>query len=149
MRLGDGALYYRASLAAISLRQPPSYGSVPVAAVNTSTVSRSVARSTMIEIARPRRNDQCRRRVLPTLIRVITTAPDWRSIMRSLFLGDGHNGNVTLYTGWSYVTESMVTIRSPFRGYSSAYCVELKGEGLRSYSRKTESASLRKCPYDY
>ena len=32
--------------------------------------------------------------------------------------------------GCSGVTESMVTMRSPFCGYDSAYCVELKGEDL-------------------
>ena len=43
------------------------------------------------------------------------------------------------YLRWSDVTESMVTIRSPFCGYNSAYCMELKGEDLRSYSHKIES----------
>jgi len=54
-----------------------------------------------------------------------------------------------LHVGWSDLTESMVTIRSPFCGYNSAYCVELKGEDLWSYSHKIESVSLRKCPYGY
>ena len=54
-----------------------------------------------------------------------------------------------VYIGLSDVTESMVTIRLPFCGYNSAFCVELKGEDLWSYSHKIESVSLRKCPYDY
>ena len=54
-----------------------------------------------------------------------------------------------LYMGWSDVTESMVTIWSPFCGYNSAYCMELKGEDSWSYSHKIESVTLRKCPYDY
>ena len=28
-------------------------------------------------------------------------------------------------------------------------CVELNGEDLSCYSNKTESVSLRKCPYDH
>ena len=42
----------------------------------------------------------------------------------------------------------MVTMRSPTPccGHN---CVELKGEDLWSYSPKTESVSLRKCPYDH
>jgi len=47
------------------------------------------------------------------------------------------------------VTESMVTIQSPFCGYSTTKCVELNGEALSCYSNKTESVSLRKCPYDH
>ena len=35
-----------------------------------------------------------------------------------------------LYMGWSDVTESMATIRSPFCGYNVAKCVELTGEDL-------------------
>jgi len=53
-----------------------------------------------------------------------------------------------LYIGWSDVTESMVTIRSPFCGYDMTQCVELNGEELSCYSNKIESVSLRKCPYD-
>ena len=48
-------------------------------------------------------------------------------------------GSGRVYTGWSDVTESVFTIRSPFCGYNSACCVELKGEDLWSYSHKTES----------
>jgi len=43
----------------------------------------------------------------------------------------------------SDVTESMVTIRSPCCGYNLAWCVELKGEDLWSYSPKTKSVSLQ------
>ena len=34
-------------------------------------------------------------------------------------------------------------------GYNSAYCMELKGDDLWSYSHKIEPVSLWKCPYDY
>jgi len=51
--------------------------------------------------------------------------------------------------GRSDVTEPMVTIRSPFRGYNTALCVELNGEDLSFYSNETESDSLRKYPYDH
>ena len=47
----------------------------------------------------------------------------------------------------SDVTDSMVTIRSPFCGYSTI-CVELNGKDLSCYSNKIESVSLRKCPYN-
>ena len=53
------------------------------------------------------------------------------------------------YIGWSYVTESMVTIRSPCCGYNLAWCVELKGAHFWSCSHKIESVSIRKCPYDH
>jgi len=43
----------------------------------------------------------------------------------------------------------MVTIGSPFCGYSRTYYVKLNGEDLLCYSNKTESVSLRKCPYDH
>ena len=49
---------------------------------------------------------------------------------------------------WSDVTESMVTIQSPLCGYNAARCGELKGGDLSCYSDKTESVSLRICPYD-
>jgi len=45
----------------------------------------------------------------------------------------------TKYIRWSDVTESMVTIRSSCCGYNLAWCVELKGEDLSSYSHKIES----------
>ena len=54
-----------------------------------------------------------------------------------------------LYMGWSDVTESMVTIRSPFCGYNTIQCVELNGDDLSCYSSKIGSISLRKCPRDY
>ena len=38
--------------------------------------------------------------------------------------------------------ESMATMRSPFCGYNTTWCVELYGEYLLCYSRN------RKCPYD-
>jgi len=41
-----------------------------------------------------------------------------------------------LYTEWIDVTESMVTIRSPFCGYNLALCVELMGEDLPCNSNK-------------
>ena len=53
------------------------------------------------------------------------------------------------YTGWNDVTESMVTIRSPFCGYNTIRCVKLNGEDLSCYLNKTESVILRKCPYDH
>jgi len=43
----------------------------------------------------------------------------------------------------------MVTIRSPFCGYNTIWCVELNGEDLSCYSNKTEWASLRKCSYNH
>ena len=43
----------------------------------------------------------------------------------------------------------MVTIRSPFCGYNTTSCVELKGEDLSRCSNKIESVSLRKCPHDH
>jgi len=55
----------------------------------------------------------------------------------------------TLYIGWNDVTESMVTIRSPFCGYNTIECVELNGEDLSCYSNETKSLSLRKCSYDH
>jgi len=50
---------------------------------------------------------------------------------------------------WSGVTESMVTIRSPFCEYNTTWCVQLNGEDLSRYSNKIELVSLRKCPYDH
>ena len=56
-----------------------------------------------------------------------------------------HSTEYTL--GWSDVTESMVTIYDRhFVGITR--CVELNGEDLAYRSNKTESVSLRKCPYD-
>ena len=46
--------------------------------------------------------------------------------------------------GWSDVTESIATIRSPFCGYNTIHCVELNGEDSACYSNKTESVSLNK-----
>ena len=54
-----------------------------------------------------------------------------------------------LYIGWSDVTESMTTIRSPFCGCNMAKCVELRGEDLSCYLNNIRSAGLRKCLYDY
>ena len=45
------------------------------------------------------------------------------------------------YIGWSDVTESMVTIWSPFCGYNTIYCVELNGADWSYYSNKIESVS--------
>ena len=47
------------------------------------------------------------------------------------------------------VTESMVTIRSPFCGYNTMPCVELNGEDQSCYSDQIESVSLRKWPHDH
>jgi len=52
----------------------------------------------------------------------------------------------SVYTGWRDVTESLVRIRSPFCGYNTTQCGELKGEDLSCYSNETKSASLTKCP---
>ena len=57
--------------------------------------------------------------------------------------------SVYLYIEWSDVAASMVTIRSPFCGYNTIYCVELNGEDLSCYSNTIESVTLRKCPYDH
>ena len=53
-----------------------------------------------------------------------------------------------VHIGRSDVTESMVTIRSPFCGYNTTKCVQLNGEDLACYSNNTESVSSRKCRYD-
>ena len=53
------------------------------------------------------------------------------------------------YIGWSDITESVVTIRSPFYWYNTVWCVVLNGEDLSCYSNKIGSVSLRKCPYDH
>ena len=53
------------------------------------------------------------------------------------------------YIGWSDVTESIVTLRSPCCGYNLAWCVVLNCEDLWSCSHKTESVSLRICPHDH
>ena len=42
-----------------------------------------------------------------------------------------------LYMGWSDVTESMATTRTPFCGYNMAQCVKLMGEYLSCYLSKT------------
>jgi len=55
----------------------------------------------------------------------------------------------SVYTGWSDVTESMVRIRSPFCGYNTTQCGQLKGEDLSCYSNETKSASLRNVHYDH
>ena len=55
----------------------------------------------------------------------------------------------SLYLGQSDITESMVTIQSPFCGYNIIECVELNGEDLSCYSNKIVSVSLRKCPYNH
>ena len=55
----------------------------------------------------------------------------------------------TIYIGWSDVTESVVTIRSPFCGYNTTYCVELSGEDFSCYSNKIKPFSLRECLYDH
>jgi len=47
-------------------------------------------------------------------------------------------------TGWSGVTESVVTIRSPFCGYNTMQCVELNGEVLLCCSNKIESVIYSK-----
>ena len=52
------------------------------------------------------------------------------------------------YTGCSDVTESVVTIRSPFCGYNTIQCVELNGGDLSCYSAKTESVSFKKMPIE-
>jgi len=36
-----------------------------------------------------------------------------------------------------------------FCGYDTIWCVEINGEDLSCYSNKTESVTLRKCPYDH
>jgi len=52
----------------------------------------------------------------------------------------------SIYVVWSDVTESVVTIRSPFCGYNLAQRVELVGEDLPCYSNKIQPVSLWKCP---
>jgi len=60
----------------------------------------------------------------------------------------GRFKNHPVYTGWSNVTESMVTIRSPFVGITRHNAFLLNGQDISCYSNKIESVSLRKCPYD-
>jgi len=43
----------------------------------------------------------------------------------------------------------VVTIRSPFCGYNTTYCVELSGEDFSCYSNKIKPFSLRECLYDH
>ena len=43
----------------------------------------------------------------------------------------------------------MVTIRSPFCGYNTTWCVRLNGEDLSCCPNKIESVSLTKCQYDH
>ena len=52
-------------------------------------------------------------------------------------------------TGQSDITESMVTIRSPFCGCNTTSCTELKGKDWTCYSNRIKLVSLRKCPYDH
>jgi len=59
-----------------------------------------------------------------------------------------HAANL-VHIGWNDVTESIITIRSPFCGYNTTQFVELNGENLSCHWNKTESVSLRKCPYDH
>jgi len=47
-----------------------------------------------------------------------------------------------VYTGWSNVMESMVATRSPFCGYNTIQCVDLKDEDLLCYSNKIELESF-------
>jgi len=46
------------------------------------------------------------------------------------------------YIGWSDVTVSMATIRSPFCGHNMTQCVESRGEDLSCYLNKIQSASV-------
>ena len=55
----------------------------------------------------------------------------------------------TIHIGWSDVTESMVTTRSPFCDYKMPWCVELNGEYLSCYSNKIKSVNSRNCPRDH
>jgi len=46
--------------------------------------------------------------------------------------------------GWSDVTESMATIRSPFCGYIMSYCVEFSGEDFSCYLNSIQSVGFTK-----
>jgi len=60
------------------------------------------------------------------------------------------NTDHAMWRGWSDVTESMVTVGSPFCGYdNTTWCVELNGKDLSCHLNKIVSVSLRKCPYDH
>ena len=50
----------------------------------------------------------------------------------------------SVYIKWSDVTESMVTIRSPFCEYNMAYCVDLSGEDLSYWLNYIQSVGLWK-----
>jgi len=59
--------------------------------------------------------------------------------------GDGE------YIGWSDVTECTVSIRSPFCGCKTIFCVEFNGKdkALSCYSNETEPFILRKFSHDH
>jgi len=62
---------------------------------------------------------------------------------------DDRSQNVVfhIHIGWSDVTEICGHNTISMLWSNTAYCVKLSGENLSRYSNKTESVSLRKCPY--
>ena len=58
----------------------------------------------------------------------LTQQPDQSTLIELLRSSYIRYNIGVVYMGGSDVTESMVTIRSPFCGYNSACCMELKGE---------------------
>ena len=87
------------------------------------------------------------------VVRIARTELSWNEVVApvspsSLISITVHGYACFLYIAWNVVTESMATMRSPFWGYNTTWCVELNGEYLSCYSNEIESVSLRKCPYD-
>jgi len=76
------------------------------------------------------------------------TSPPFLAFRSRLIFAESDRLAEMVYTGRSDVTESMVTIRSPFCGHTTIQCVQLNGEDLSCCSNKTESVSLRRCPPD-
>ena len=72
----------------------------------------------------------CRRRHFPTGLPLRSLVFSVRLVITRNWCNVG----LLLYIGWSDVIESMVTIRSPFCGWNTAKCMELKGEDLSCYS---------------
>jgi len=56
--------------------------------------------------------------------------------------------NCVTYNRWKS-DDQLAFLKASLVGDNLAWCVELKGDDLRSYSHKIESVSLRKCPHDH
>ena len=73
--------------------------------------------------------------------------PATAGVVRWPAAGDTAGSSLRLLSSLQHrIYNLLVTIRSPFRGYNTIYCVELNGEYLSCYSDKIESLSLRRWP---